>query len=254
MSIKCEYCYINNDDLNLLTLPCGFNVCLKHFDYVSDQFDCFMCHEHIVNKNKCFKMAKNRFKLSEINYLKHVDLIKLKLKEVKILQNDPNYYLNELTSRVINKIDIRREKLKLEICKEIDSYVDELLKYINDYKLENEKLIESIDMNTRDIEESFNVDSSGMNAKQKSCLYDEKMLLLKNKEKLILDPIMDIIEKINKLDFKEGLPFDYFRIKSIFGQVLFEKWEETLQNDFSSSYFDYYSDSNLSNVTESTYE
>lgn len=248
---KCEFCDDEKNDLDLLTLPCGFNVCLEHFENYADRFDCFMCHEHKVNKQKCFKMAKNRSKLNEMNYFKQVEKVKQKLEEVKQFQDDEEYFLENIASEIINQIDLRRESIKLEICKELDSYADNLVKSVVDFKLKNEKLIQSVYTNTDDFENFFDVSFDGTDTKEKIEFFKVKLMDLKNNERLILDPVIDLIENIKKVHFKEGSNIDALKIKSIFGRVDFGNCIITNSDNESETATDSDTDSDL--YTQSTY-
>lgn len=76
-----------------------------------------MLHIHLdkIDRGEPYKNAKISF-----------ELLLAKFKSFEVINNDPDFYIDEYFSELINKIDLRREEIKLEI----DQHFDKILNYI----------------------------------------------------------------------------------------------------------------------------
>ncbi|RNA17035.1 hypothetical protein BpHYR1_031265 [Brachionus plicatilis] len=50
--MQCEYCNEKEDDKGLFSLPCGYLVCSHHIESAEDYFNCFVCDEHMINRQR----------------------------------------------------------------------------------------------------------------------------------------------------------------------------------------------------------
>ncbi|CAF0858232.1 unnamed protein product [Brachionus calyciflorus] len=181
----CEFCNKSIDDLYLITLTCGFVVC---YDHIVDSIDFFMCHEHLINKNTCFSMKKNRNKIEEINRLSQIKLYQTKLNEIKEIKNDPKYYVNEFVSSLMNKIDVRREQIKLDLNLSVDKAFDDFYDQADCIKDNYEKFLE---LKLKDLDFS----------KLEKILDIKEVQIVEQNQ---LNPFLNLIEKIKNIDFENS--------------------------------------------------
>ena len=143
----CKQC--NQLLVDPVTLLCGYSVCKRHIDELlesnskeSNTFLCKLCDdEHCIPKkgfaiNKSIQSALdiklNTLKLnpvyeeckSEINYAKN------NIQKIENLEKDPENYSFEYFEELKRQVDLRREKLKLEL----DNYSDEIIQSIESAK------------------------------------------------------------------------------------------------------------------------
>lgn len=128
--MKCEFCDKNQKDLYLLNLPCGFLVCSDHVISQDEMFICFVCNDHSINKTKCLEIRKNQKKIDQIKLLEEKNSILELCDKIDNLKTDPNCFFDNQFSSIINKIDLKKEILKLEFSKLVDAYHESLLKEV----------------------------------------------------------------------------------------------------------------------------
>lgn len=104
----CEYCNCEQDDLNLLTLPCGYLVCNEHIRYQDSFFECIICKNHLIDKKGYLEMKKNERKIDEINFIEKKESILNLCDQIDTIKKEIESYLKNHLSKVNNKIDLKR--------------------------------------------------------------------------------------------------------------------------------------------------
>lgn len=138
--LYCEICKNKIKDISIC-LPCGFLVCEKHLRIDFAQVNCFVCENHQINIQECLNMPRNKKKLDKIKLNKEKSELDAKIEKFKQIKLDPVQFVNENFQDMLQKIDLKREELKMQI----DNRYNELLIQIKDQKSKAEsKLIESI--------------------------------------------------------------------------------------------------------------
>lgn len=132
--MSCEYCHSIQDELYLLTLPCGYLVCYNHIKPQETLFKCLICQDHLIVRKCCFQMGKNRKKLDEIEFLEQKESILQTCDKIDILKKDINSSINEHSSDVISQIDLKRELLKNEFNELVDHHHQSLLKEFKNFE------------------------------------------------------------------------------------------------------------------------
>jgi len=154
-----------------ITLPCGYSVCKRHLDDLLEntptemnKFECQLCKKkHSIPEdgfaiNKRIQNALN-IKLSTLKLNPVYEECKTEINEAKMniqmiesLDKDPENFIYEFFEELKRQVDLRREKLKLEI----DNNSDEIIQSIESAKDNCIKLsTESKRLNT-EIENSKN--------------------------------------------------------------------------------------------------
>ena len=138
--LKCPICL--DKYTTPITLTCGETICkyhLEHSSFTKDKkFKCDICaKEHIfpdggfpINKTiqKMLQIHLDRldrgesFKNAKLSF----DLLSAKYKSFELINQDPAFFIDEYFADLVNKIDIKREEVKLEI----DNHYDKLLNYL----------------------------------------------------------------------------------------------------------------------------
>ena len=128
-------------------LPCGETICCEHltnlFDHQANKMICQFCsdehslphHQHSFPKdkrlNKLIELKFNEINLGKIlpkfNECKQT-LTEMNeiLNKIELVKSDPETFIYNYFNKIINKIDLHREKLKLEI----DAYSEVIIKSI----------------------------------------------------------------------------------------------------------------------------
>ena len=165
----CELC--NQLLVDPVALPCGYSVCKRHLDALLkntpkqiNEFECELCKKkHYIPEdgfaiNKRIQNALN-IKLSTLKLNPVYEECKTEINEAKnniqLIENldkDPENFIYEYFLELKRQVDLRREKLKLEL----DNYSDEIIQSIDSTKDNCIKLsTESKRLNT-EIENSKN--------------------------------------------------------------------------------------------------
>ncbi|CAF1104301.1 unnamed protein product [Brachionus calyciflorus] len=212
----CEYCNILREELYLITLPCGYIVCYDHLKTLPNLVDCFMCKEHIIDLNHCLNMKKNRDKIEEVKRLVKLTNLKQKLDKINSVKNDPKYFLDECFSNLTNKIDLRREQIKLEFSKSVDKSFQNIYQQVKSLQEEYEK---NLDKKLKDLE------MSELEENLDSIEIDEI-------EKIKIQPLVNYLNQIEKINFQNS----YYKINfsnNDFGQIVNIIYETRLCNELS---------------------
>ena len=68
-----------------------------------------------LNRGEAFNLAKHSF-----------DILNTKLDAFELVNKDPGYFIDDYFSDLINKIDLKREELKLDIDNFYDKHIEDL--------------------------------------------------------------------------------------------------------------------------------
>ncbi|CAF0756283.1 unnamed protein product [Brachionus calyciflorus] len=212
----CEYCSIIREEIYLITLPCGYIVCCDHLKTFPNLVECFMCKEHIIDLNHCLNMKKNRDKIDEINRMAKLTNLKQKLDKINSVKNDPKYFIDECFSNLTNKIDLRREQIKLEFSNSVDKSFQKIYHQVKRLQEEYEKNLDKKlnDFEMNDLEE--NLDS----------------IEIDNIEKIKIKPMTSYLDQIEKINFQNSNYKIHFS-DNYLGQIVNIIYETKLTNTLS---------------------
>jgi hypothetical protein len=219
--IKCPLC--SNSYSNPITLPCGDTICFEHLEdhsYTKDRkFMCDICNKfHTLPdegfpKNKAIeKMLKIRLdKLDRGESYKNAkasfEKFNSKFKSYEEINNDPDNYINDYFSNMINDIDLRREEIKLEI----DNYYDSMINDLKQAQIDslfmseaNKKVsIDELKFFKREVK-SFNKDLRMLDTDEhKWQSIETKSKILLNKIEFKLKEIKDFFLLSKQYEFKQ---------------------------------------------------
>lgn len=124
----CRWCY---DNLNGVTvnLPCGKEVCKRHLENKVCRA-CFFSHPLDLSQVLSLDSNKQKFQVK----------LEKNLEKLETYSNDPEYLLDETYQDLVNKIDLRREELKMSIDEYCDKLLEKVLKEKKE-KLEKAKIL-----------------------------------------------------------------------------------------------------------------
>lgn len=135
-SIKCQICHKVFE--SPVMLPCGESICLKHVQDQEDRVFCINCsslHEKPANgfiKNKplekliAFQIEKLNFGESYTNAVKSCQVFKKTIESFRTELNDPSAYINKFVSDLKNRVDLKRDEMKLKIDNESQMLIEDL--------------------------------------------------------------------------------------------------------------------------------
>ncbi|CAF0903971.1 unnamed protein product [Brachionus calyciflorus] len=190
----------------LIVLTCGYTVCLNHLDDLSDNFECFICKNHQISKKECFEMNRNKSVLKERDYANQVKELKEKCFKFKSVKQKPQYHIDNFFNDLMNQIETKKEKFKLDLLQQIDEYVNDLFNKINKFKEKFEKnLNQNLKMiNLDQIEEVLkkNLALSNVLSQEKANFYDSKLKDL-HKIKFKLDQLENLFVNSIKVEIKD---------------------------------------------------
>ena len=159
-AIKCAICHEIIE--SAVILPCTDNICKKHVsDLTNDVIRCEKCGDEHQIPNNVFQpnillqmiIESGIVNLDFGNVLKEAkkscESFGDSLKEFEVLLKDPQFLTYETISELKNKVQLKREELKLIIDQEAKKLIDKLEEYerqskeylsSNEFKVESEKL------------------------------------------------------------------------------------------------------------------
>ena len=163
----CDLC--NKLLVDPIVLPCGNCICKPHLNELltnitkeKNTFICCICQdEHQIPKNgfMIHQKLQNLIKL-ELNLLepsplyeeckKEIEGAKEKVVKIEQLKKDPESYLYEYFEDIKRQVDIRREELKFKI----DTYSDEIIKSIDNTRVNLVKLSKKVNFMNTNLEKS----------------------------------------------------------------------------------------------------
>ncbi|RNA09255.1 hypothetical protein BpHYR1_022548, partial [Brachionus plicatilis] len=133
----------------------------SHINSAEDNFKCFVCDEHMINRQSCLQIPRNRKKMEKMSFVeKERDILKI-CDQIEKFKLDPKSFLEKASDDIINKIDLKREVLKTNLNKQVDNYYESLLNEVKEKQL---NIIDSVKVdfegiNTQEIREKLNLDS-----------------------------------------------------------------------------------------------
>lgn len=137
----CEYCNVDQKELMIFVLPCGYSVCYDHIKSQDVLFKCFKCGDHMIDKESCLNMRKNQEKLNNLQYLEKKQFFLEKCDQLDQLKKDYELIITGHFSKIVSEIDLKRECLKFELNEEVDKYSLNLIDYVKKFE---ENSIDSI--------------------------------------------------------------------------------------------------------------
>ena len=122
MGFHCDYCSKSiSESIPIILSCCGFSVCMIHFSPNCEVQTCPMCAEKL-NIENCLKMPKNKITIKENELRLKTDEVNKKINHLKAITADPQFYIEENFSHILNKIDLRCEEIKDKLDSQIDEY------------------------------------------------------------------------------------------------------------------------------------
>ncbi|RNA09662.1 hypothetical protein BpHYR1_041943 [Brachionus plicatilis] len=222
--MQCEYCNEKEDDKGLFSLPCGYLVCSHHIKSAEDYFNCFVCDEHMINRQSCLQMPRNRKKMEKISFIeKKKDILNI-CDQIEQFKLDPKSFLEKASDDIINKIDLKREVLKTNLNKQVDNYYESLLNEVKEKQL---NIIDSVKVdfegiNTQEIREKLNLDSD-----VNSTDYQVQIESLVNLRSSYLDEHLKIFQSFMNTEFFEGEEEPQVKMSKFFGTIDLRDSNET---------------------------
>ncbi|RNA09254.1 hypothetical protein BpHYR1_022547 [Brachionus plicatilis] len=214
--MQCDYCNEKKDAFGLLSLPCGYLVCSHHIKSAEDNFKCFVCDEHIINRQLCLEMAGNRKKMEKMSFVeKEKDILNI-CDQIDQFKLDPKSFLEKFSDDIKNKIDLKREVLKTNFNKLVDNYYESLL---NDATEKQLNIFDSIqvdleEINTKEIREKLNLDS-----KNNLTDYQLRIKSLVDLRSSYLDEHLINFQSLMNIEFFEGEVEPQVIMPKLFGTI-----------------------------------
>ncbi|RNA42286.1 hypothetical protein BpHYR1_003319 [Brachionus plicatilis] len=223
--MNCEYCSKKEDDLYLFVLPCGYSVCYDHLTSQDESFNCFVCQDHVIEKQSCFRMKKNEKKLKMDAFLtKKKSLLNLcdQIEKLQMIDQENDNILQDKILVLKKQINLKRVQLKTQLNKLIDEYHVNLM---NELKNEKSEFLTSIldDLDKIDIEEMRKL----LNSHSQENLNEFKF---KEIEKELVD-FMTNFNKLTSIEFVTRKNLSDFNLPKIFGHFCRENFHQ-LSNNF----------------------
>ncbi len=242
----CDLCH------KLLTDPvtttCGYNVCKKHLhmSFLKNPskeksfLKCELCHDdHFVPANgftinrrlqSGLEIKLNTLKLTLPVYDEcKLEILKAKtyVDEIELKEANSEYYIYELFENIKREVDLRREKLKLDI----DTYSDQLIEtiestqssYIGSAKEANHMTIK-IEKTKKELDllikrfDSFDISETKFEGIKQS------LITLKEDLKNVMEGYNDSLTGNKKYSFEFN---EQMSIKNIFGTLESTRWVKT---------------------------
>lgn len=209
--INCDFCNSLQEELYIFTLPCGFSVC---FDQINTQdlvFKCFICLDHMIDKQHCFDMRKNKLKLEKIEFLNKKKQILKKFDKIDDLKINYESKLNDHFMKIINEIDLKREILKKSFNEKVDEYCFSLISYV-------EKLnLDTINCLKNKIDE---IDTKTMRDRLLPMDHEQIQNDLFSEFRLnLINSIFENIKEVEEIKFNQSEIKNPFKLSEIFGTV-----------------------------------
>lgn len=235
MFSSCDFCLASSESgVVLIILPCGYTICLNHFDQLESSFECLVCKNHKIKKDDCFNMNKNRSILKKLEYNEKVFELQKRLDSFLYLKNSPKPCAKQNFNILIDTILNQKELLKTEISKQIDSYADKLIDDVIKTKSQYEsKMITCLDSIDFDQLNQLAVNSAKRFRAENELKYlEEKIELLDQKNNLLDIKINEFTEYFAEFStFRLIKSNNYkFDVESIFGRLELESNIEAIND------------------------
>ena len=148
------------DDLEITIIPCLCVTSFSKLKGLDGEIDCVECKDHKINVKDCLK--SNKLKINQKIIEIESEILNDKKSELLIKEDilKNNYY------EIIRKIDLRREEVKLRICKQIDQIAIDLIDQME--KEQNEigrKMVELVSDNYSTIDLLENLINSSVESR-----------------------------------------------------------------------------------------
>lgn len=140
-----------------IVLPCGETICKKDLDgfpIENNEIECKFCMGKHVQSESGFPTDKRIQKMLKIqldqlvfesmfeNCRNVLNELNYKVQELSVMENDPDYYIYEYFSKIINQVDTIRESLKMNIDIYYYDVISEIKKMENACKMNAKKIKE----------------------------------------------------------------------------------------------------------------
>ena len=150
MNSTCKICNSSSGQLMVVLNCCGYYVCKAHLDeYLKNGnsvINCNLCSDPL-NITQCLNMKRNKTEIEEFYFKSNNTRLKILIAEIDTIQKDPDFYINEHLEGLMNKLNLKREELKLYIMTQIDDFYMRLLEKIDTIKqVTKENFISEIDL------------------------------------------------------------------------------------------------------------
>ena len=218
--MNCDFCNAFKEDIYILVLPCGFSVCFDHINSQDVLFKCFKCLDHLIDKQQCLEIRKNKIKLSKIEFLNKRKLIFHEFDKIDKLKSNFEFSLNNHFTNIINQIDLKREILKKRFNEQVTEYSLSLINNLEKIHLDSvtclkNKLDELDTKLLRDQLSNTDILKSLDQAVFKQIEDDLFSDPIFNK----INQILDNFEKIEQIKFKQTNKQPEFKLSELFGIV-----------------------------------
>lgn len=123
--LECKFCH--STLLPAIKLTCGALICKKHL-YQQNEIKCYLC-QGIHTKNDEFSSQ------SQLNMIiDSMIKIEITINKVRAIREHPTEFIYNFIENLNNKIDIKREEVKLEIENSFQQLVEDIQAYLRDYE------------------------------------------------------------------------------------------------------------------------
>ena len=218
--MNCDFCNAYKEDVSIFILPCGFSVCLDHINSQDVIFKCFLCLDHLIDKQQCLEIRKNKLKLSKIEFLNKRKQMLHEFDKINKLKNNFEFLLNNHFTNIINEIDLKREILKKRFSEEVNEYSILLIRNLERIHLDSvtclKKNLDGLD--TKPIREKL--------ANTEILKSLDQGLIKQMEDDIFSDPrlnniyqILENFEKIEQIKFKQSEIQPEFKLSKLFGTV-----------------------------------
>ena len=229
----CKLCISKSGNVLIILTCCTYPICKEHLDKYAESgvtvIKCQVCSQEL-NINSCLNTMRNREKIVDFEVKSNRKELKKNFEDFERLMNDPPFYLNKNLEELVNKINLRREELKVEITRKIDEYYMSMMDKIEESKKAVLKVFrQETELFRKDeleeIKKLINDDNKNNNETKNKILKEKidnifkikKILDLKVKLKLKENTSteLDIKNVFAELTFKENSPIYLNKIECV---------------------------------------
>lgn len=201
---KCEHCHLEKDELDLLTTPCGFNVCRKHFGQkrVGDNFQCLICKDHYINMLGFGSIKKNVMRRNKIRLCNGIKKAYNLMDDLNKFCKDPSFFVNQKTSKILQNVDLEREKMKKSLNSIIDEYYVSIIENLKKKECEELDKIKKIKIDFDQFKNYLNGEKNGNILDYKN--FDELLQNINCNIDKFIGPLVKYIDSFDKIQFHPG--------------------------------------------------
>lgn len=234
-SFDCDLCH------ELLTDPvvmaCGKFICKSHLDKLlmstSDEkntFICEVCHEeHSVPKkgfiinDRLQSLLEFRFNTLKTSLIhdeckREMDESRIKISQIDLLESNSVNYIYEYFEDIKRQVDIRREDLKFKV----DTYSDDLIKSLENHKMNFMKLSKEVNQITTEFEKSKTTFNDLLKRFDTLEFNEKKFEEIKSGVEVVNEGLSQIIKEHNQTltgNKNYTFRFEELPIEDIFGRI-----------------------------------